>query len=309
MTLKGIIKMDKKEYVANQLRRTFNKKYENYCITRIYHLLNRNDVQIITQQMFKRKEDGKIALADLYFPQINLSIEIDEPHHFSQKEADKARTREVLDRKKRIDEKLIALGEVVYYELEELRIDVSKNIEDINSQIDNIITLINKRILELGDKFKPWNCCDKSPEDYIKLGKIECRDNVSLRTIQEVSDLFNKGYRGTQKCYFRTNTAEEHVWCPKLKLEDTDFKGNRYQNEISLDGKFIYETEEDNDEFYTYDRKNEVRIVFPKYKDETGSWRYKFKGIYTFNREFSDKTKKAVWEKVGESVDLKQYFQ
>ena len=75
--------MDKKEYIANQLKRTFNKKYENYCITRIYHLLKRNDVQIITQQMFKRKEDGKIALADLYFPQINLSIEIDEPHHFS----------------------------------------------------------------------------------------------------------------------------------------------------------------------------------------------------------------------------------
>ena len=50
-------------------------------------------------------------------------------------------------------------------------------------------------------------------------------------------------------------------------------------------------------------------IVFPKYRDETGSWRYKFKGIYTFNRELSDKTKKAVWEKVGESIDLKQYFQ
>ena len=48
--------MDKKEYIANQLKRTFNKKYENYCITRIYHLLKRNDVQIITQQMFKRKD-------------------------------------------------------------------------------------------------------------------------------------------------------------------------------------------------------------------------------------------------------------
>lgn len=302
---------DKKEYIVNQLKRTFNKKYENYCITRIYHLLNRNDIQIITQQMFKRKEDDKIALADLYFPQINLSIEIDESHHFSRKEADKARTREVLERKKLIDEKLIALGEVVYYELEELRIDVSKskNIEDINLQIDKIITLINERISELGDKFKPWDCCDKSPEDYIKLGKIECKDNVSLRTILEVSKLFNKGYKGMQRCWFKTNRDEERVWCPKLKLEDTDFKGNRYQNEISLDGKYIYETEKDNDEFYTYDRKNEVRLVFPKYKDETGSRRYKFKGVYKFNRELSDKTKKAVWEKIKEEIDLNQYFQ
>lgn len=301
--------MDKKEYIVNQLKRTFNKKYENYCITRIYHLLNRNDVQIITQQMFKRKDDSKIALADLYFPQINLSIEIDEPHHIFQKEADETRTKEVLDRKKIIDEKLIALGEVIYYDLEELRIDVSKNIEDINSQIDNIINHINCRISELGDKFKPWDCCDKIPEDYIKLGKIKCKDNVSLRTIQEVSELFNKGYKGTQKCYFKTNSNKEWVWCPKLKLEDSDFKDNRYQNEISLDGKYIYETEADNDEFYTYDRNNELRIVFPKYRDETGSYRYKFKGIYTFNREFSNKIKKAVWEKCGENIDLQQYFQ
>lgn len=299
--------MDKKDYIVNQLKRTFNKKYENYCITRIYHLLNRNDVQIITQQMFRRN-DGKIALADLYFPQLNLSVEVDEGHHKFQTEADDKRGHEIIENKSIKDQKLIALGEVIYDYFDEERIDVTTSIENINSRIDEIILLINNRISELGDKFKPWECCDKKPEDYIKLGKIECRDNVSLRTIQEVSELFNKGYHGTQKCYFRTNRAEEHVWCPKLKLEDTDFKGNRYQNEISFDGKYIYETEENNDEFYTYDRKNEVRIVFPKYRDEIGSWRYKFKGIYTFNRELSDKTKKAVWEKVGESIDLKQYF-
>lgn len=299
--------MDKKEYIVNQLKRTFNKKYENYCITRIYHLLNRDDVQIITQQMFRRKKDGKIALADLYFPQINLSIEIDEPHHFSQKDADKERTKEILERKKLIDEKLIALGEVIYHELEEVRIDVSQDIENVNSQIDNIIKHINKRISELGDKFIPWECCDKSPEDYILLGEIKCSDNVSLRTIQEVSELFNKGYRGTQKCFFSTNDNEFYVWCPKLKLEDADFIDNRYQNEISLDGKYIYETEQGNNNFYKDERKRK-RFVFPKYKDETGSWRYKFKGVYKFNRELSNQTKKAVWEKIGESVDLKPYF-
>ena len=299
--------MDKKEYIVNQLRRTFNKKYENYCITRIYHLLNRNDVQIITQQMFKREKDKEIALADLYFPQINLSIEIDEPHHFSQKDADRQREQEIKEKKALIDQKLIALGEVIYHDLEIERIDVSKSIEEINSRIDEIISIINKKISELGDEFIPWENCDKTPEDYIKLGEISCRDNVGLHTIQEVSELFNKGYRGTQKCFFSTNDDKFYIWCPKLKLEDTDFIDNHYQNEISLDGKFIYETEKDNDEFYTYERPRE-RIVFPKYKDETGCWRYKFKGIYRFNKDLSDKTKKAVWEKVGETIDLKQYF-
>ena len=68
--------MDKKEYIVNQLKRTFHKKYENYCITRIIHKLDNEYIQFITQQLFKRP-DGKFALADLYFSQLNISVEID----------------------------------------------------------------------------------------------------------------------------------------------------------------------------------------------------------------------------------------
>lgn len=64
-------KLDKIDYITNQLKKTFGKKYENYCITRIYSLLNRNDIKIVTQQLFKRK-GKKIALADLYLPQVNV---------------------------------------------------------------------------------------------------------------------------------------------------------------------------------------------------------------------------------------------
>lgn len=299
--------MDKKDYIVNQLRKTFNKKYENYCITRIYHLLNRNDVQIITQQMFRRN-DGKIALADLYFPQLNLSVEVDEGHHKFQAEADDKRGHEIEENKSLRDQKLIALGEVIYDYFDEERIDVTTNIESINSRIDEIILLINKRISELGDRFKPWECCDKSSNDYIKLGTIECKDNISLRTVQEVSELFNRGYKGNQKCFFSTNDNKYWVWCPKLKLEDTDYKEDKYKNDISRDGKFIYETKKGKPDFYKNER-HRLRYVFPKYVDVTGAEKYKFKGIYRFNRELSDKTKKAVWEKVGESIDLKQYFE
>ena len=77
-----VIQMDKKEYIVNQLKRTYHKKYENYCITRIIHRLDNEYIQFITQQLFKRP-DGKFALADLYFPQLNISVEIDEPHHLT----------------------------------------------------------------------------------------------------------------------------------------------------------------------------------------------------------------------------------
>lgn len=48
--------MDKKEYIGNQLKRTFHKKYENYCITRIIHKLDNEYIQFITQQFPKWKE-------------------------------------------------------------------------------------------------------------------------------------------------------------------------------------------------------------------------------------------------------------
>lgn len=301
--------MDKKEYITNQLKRTFNKKYENYCITRIYHLLNRNDVQIITQQMFHKKDDDKIALADLYFPQINVSVEIDEMHHFLQKDDDKKRTEEIKQQKKIIDEKLAALGEVIYYPLDEYRIDASCSLENINNQIDNIVEKIKNKINTMGNKFKTWDNVETEPSVFIKRGYINSLDNAGFKTIQKVSELFNKGYKGTQRCWFRAKTGDnsERVWCPKLKIANGDFKNNPYLNEVSSDGKFIYETSEKDKDFYKHERQ-EIRFVFPKYKDETGCRRYKFKGVYRFNRELSDKYKKAVWEKFDEQINLKKYF-
>ena len=85
--------MDKKEYITNQFRKTFGKKYENYCLTRIYSLVGRDDLQIITQQLFKRK--NTIAYADLYLPQINMWIEVNEAFHNRQVVEDKLRRYEI----------------------------------------------------------------------------------------------------------------------------------------------------------------------------------------------------------------------
>ena len=206
--------MDKKEYIMNQLRKTYNKKYENYCITRIYHLLNRLDIQIITQQLFKR-DDGKIALADLYFPQFNLIVEVDEAQHKEEehKIADEKRTEEI------IKNKLRALDEVVYHKLFIKRIDTTKSMEEINKRIDNIVNHIKKEIDKQDSKFIPWEIDYKSPEFYIKQGYINFKDNVKFRTIKEISDLFNKGYKkGTRKGFFRTIISNEYILCCKMQF-------------------------------------------------------------------------------------------
>lgn len=303
--------MDKIEYIANQLRRTFNKKYENYCITRIYHLLNRDDVQIITQQMFRRN-DKKIALADLFFPQLNIYIEIDEMQHKDTKIQDKQRKKDIRNNKKLIDKKLKALGEIINDKLEEIRIDVSCNdLNKINKRIDDVVekitALIKKRKKE--NKYVPWTNINKTPKDYISEKKIKVEQNISLRTIQEVSELFNKGYKATQRCYFSTSKANEKVWCPTLKIEDNDCKLNKYENEISHDCKYIYEINKKDKSFYKdtkYD--SEIRITFLKYKDETGSKRYKFKGVYKLNRTLTNKRKQRVWKKIGNTINLSEYF-
>ena len=66
----------KLDYITKQLRRTHNKKYENYVVTGIWHRLNDPTLKFVTQQYVMRP-DGR-ALTDMYFPQLQVHIEVDE---------------------------------------------------------------------------------------------------------------------------------------------------------------------------------------------------------------------------------------
>jgi very-short-patch-repair endonuclease len=79
----GTSNMDKKEFIIRQLARTSNKKYEAYVVNRIVHLLDDISIKFITQQYVTRPE-GR-ALTDLFFPQFNLHVEVDEGQHFIKK--------------------------------------------------------------------------------------------------------------------------------------------------------------------------------------------------------------------------------
>ncbi len=113
--------MDKKEFVIRQLARTKSKKYEQYVVTRIVHLLNDLDIKFVTQQYVKRP-DG-VALTDLYFPQISLHIEVDEEHHKANFKADQLREADIVN--------------ATNHEI--IRVDVSKSIEEINGAISAIV--------------------------------------------------------------------------------------------------------------------------------------------------------------------------
>lgn len=303
--------MNKKEYLMNQFKRTYQKKYENYCIVRIYTLLNNLNIKIVTQQLFKR-DDGKIALADLYFPQLKCWVEIDENHHGKHKEEDKEREKEIIRNKQN------ALDEIVTDKLECFRIDVGEeqNIENINQQIDNIVVKINDKIKKLGDKFVVWDINEKRLSYYINKGYIEFKDDVKFRTIFEITNLFNKNYKGYQRGDFKTGFDNEIVWCPTLYLENGDerkYKNNNWINRISEDHSYIYERKkENNDEAVEYALENEnqfIRFVFPRYKDPSGELMYKYRGKFVLDKELTKKEQCKVWKKIGDKIDLTKYFE
>ena len=198
-------------------------------------------------------------------------------------------------------------------EIERIETSDKESIETINNKIDDVVGLINRKIKEQGDKYVPWTAINKGPSYFINRKRISINDNAKFRTVYEVSQLFNKGYNpGSRKVYFRDYPgSKDYVWCPKLKFDIDDCKNIPYDNELSEDGNYIYETSKiHNDEFLrkTINTK-ENRFVFAKYKDEIGMESYKFIGVYSLKGDLSKNIKKRAWKKEKiKSIDLSKYF-
>ena len=297
--------MDKKEYVLIQFKRTWNKKYENYCIERIYNKLDNPNLKFVTQQMFRRNEN-KIALADLFFPQLKLSVEIDEEYHKSQSELDKQRTEDILAKMK-------CLETVVEFEPEELRINAGSDqtLESINKQIDDVVNEINRRIASFPNPLS-WDVEKKTIAEIKAKSSILRDGEVLCHTIWEVSELFNKGYKpGLQICFFEAvKGSNTWIWCPKLKLEGVNTRVP-FNNEISLDGNTIYESAEKDNEAFVIEVLNswgtqQQRFVFPYYKTELGEMAYIFKGVYQLDEEETKRINKRVWRRKSKELDLKK---
>ncbi|MFP3589533.1 hypothetical protein SCB29_38925, partial [Paraburkholderia sp. SIMBA_055] len=85
-------------------------------------------------------------------PQLGIHIEIDEGHHKTNIESDKAREEDIV--------------RVTDHEVK--RIDVAKGLISIHQQIEGIVQEIKERLLKEKDKFVPWDIeKEQSPQTYI----------------------------------------------------------------------------------------------------------------------------------------------
>lgn len=275
--------LDKKDYIVKQLHRTNNKKFESYVINRIWNLINDLDIKIITQQYIVRP-DG-FALADLYFPQFNLIVEVDEAYHLGNKINDEIRESDIIN----------ASDFDIY------RIDTSKSIEDIHKQIDNFVKIIN--ILK-ENGFEKWDYeSEFDNRKYIDKGYIDVSDNAVFRTQKDVYNCFGFNYENNvQRCCINHKyIGNVSIWNPKL------YPHGEWTNEISLDESTIYEVNND-------EKKNnrkvkmqlvhprDVRYVFAQSKDNLGRVLYRFKGEYTLDKEETKVLQKVVWKRTSNRV-------
>lgn len=306
----------KKDYIMKQFQKTDKKTFENYCISRIYHLLRRDDICLVTQQAFRRAGHKKVARADAYFPQINVWIEIDEGYHKNQEKNDFERTEEIKSNP------ITYLEEIVTFKkLEEPeRIQVyNKSLAEINARIDEIVTIIQKKIKDKEESgaFKPW----REPlnvKEIVKMGRICVSDDAQFHTISEVSELFGKEpkkkkHHTQQACFraFPNKDRNKFVWCPKLRLREGEFENNSYLNEISCDRNEITEKrKKDNDSFVKTclnEKDPQERFVFAKCLCSNGRYDYKFVGVFQVDKSETENRHVVVYKKVSDELDLAQF--
>lgn len=289
----------KLDYMARLFRSIRNKRFESYAIQRIWHQLDDDRVQFVTQQYFKRK-DGGYALADLYLPQINMVVEIDEGQHTDP-------GNEILDaiRSQQIQS-------VNNAEIQRIPICIDREkdkwhtMAEVNNRISEVVALIKQRIEEKGDNFSPWSGDDMlSPEYHIKKGYLAVSDNDYVRSIDDAATIFST--KAVHKGFLRAGGFDVPrksgwiVWLPSVNNE-------RWNNSLSDDGLTIREYPSDakkrSDHVKGTITKNETRITFFREKDALGFIFYKFVGVFKINKELSQKENKSVWERCADRYEL-----
>lgn len=260
--------MNRTEYILRQLSKTNKKNYENYVITRIWFLLNDLNIKIVTQQHIIRTS-GR-ALTDLYFPQINLHVEINEGHHYACGKAiddDLVREADIIN----------ATGhEILHIKVCEERYDI--DLSKINKEIDDIVI----RIKSVFEKKNPpiWDIeSEYKPQTYIDNGFISVDQNVAFRTIADACNCFGYNYKACMKGFIKHAKEDKYLWFPKL------YQNEDWDNSLTLDEEVIKFKKIKNNDLWFLDNidkphDEKEKLVFARVRSSLGDVMYRFKGVY-----------------------------
>ena len=278
--------------------RTNRKDDENYILNAIWQKIDNLNLQPVTQQCIILK-DGKRALIDLYFPQLNYGIECDEEYH-------KNNTFEDLKRTEKIEDALSAIEIDKGFVLK--RIPSTNSLDQINKDISNIVKDIKKRIKSLNEPLK-WESVPERIEAIIKRGVLRDSDLLPFPNHASTAPCFNKNAKLWLKSYFALN-EDYQLWFPKWALE----KGGKkipasktgWVNTLSNDWSTIIEYNVYKNKRSFDKNHKKPRIVFAESKDVFGEKAYRFIGVFQY--EGVDAKKRYSYKKIAKEIDLTQFF-
>lgn len=278
--------MDKFEYLSQMFnQRTNRKKYENYVVNAIYNRVGNSELVPVTQQFVRNpKDQRRYYLLDLYFPQLNYGIEVDEGHHLNpeNKESDVIREQDIRSAIS-CDEGRISIfkeenGKTQMRSFDEIE-------QQINDQVEKIKEKIEEKIKTKGEL--KWETNEDLKNNVINKGEFSVSDNVDYRGITEIYNIIGHNAKQLGWCFCKLNN-KYFLWVPTLaiKLEDGKIiSSNNYENYLT----------EDHNEIIEYDKtgkrlKNspgdtgwdgeKKRVVFMKMRDRFGKNCIKFVGVF-----------------------------
>ena len=287
----------KLDYISRLFQRISSKRIEHYVISRIWHLLDNYDIKMTPQQYVSR-EDSQYALTDVYFPQIRLHVEVNEPAHYESED----KVRNDLKRQREIETNT---GHQVYV------IDCRQDILGIHSQISELVTRINSEVKQQivkGD-FRPWKPENEHSPNYWKnKGFISISDDVSFYTIEDICLLFDADYQKTKRGFLRRGgivnpkNSSQLIWWPADRprsgwLNNFDeIEGSITETHSNLETK--------SEHYYYHAKRNYIRIVFYHYKNILGLTNYKYVGVFTNDKKKSNPEIGTVWKRLGDKINL-----
>ena len=271
----------KAEYIASSLSKIRHKKWELYIVSRILNLLDDPEIEFVCQQLILRDGD-KRALADLYFPQFNICIEIQERGSHSseqQRQLDKARNTEII---KAIGADIWEIKNFIDREDDQM---TDASLSYINNKIYTFVDQIKERKenQQRLNKFQPWTITKKfDPTPYIERGYLDADENPSFKYIKDALRCF--GYSGGlyQKATWRAPDWDRRiVWFPSFVPHKT------WRNRLLDDQKTIIEELLDPDLVQKHSEPLEhvYRYTFAKIKNRLGETAYRFLGEFKYQQE------------------------
>jgi SET and RING associated domain len=285
------------DYISRLFKKTSSKPTELYVLSRIWHQLDDTEIQMVPQQYVGLK-DNRYAMTDIFFPQIRLFVEINEPAHYQ------SDLKIVLDHNRQQQIESLTGIEVKV-------IDCRPPLKEIHQQIDDWVELIKRKVSDLRIQgiFRAWRPNESRNFEYWRSkGIIRSEDDVVLPNIESICALFEANFQKTKAGFLRKG-AVIHPTLPNYVIwwPSADPRRDWYNHSLE-DGDLMTESHRDlkknKSHYYGTIKWPHKRIIFYFTRDVLGFLGYRFMGVYEIDFEKSNEQEGLFWKRVNKEFRI-----